>query len=137
MEMIVGSRPWRSIHCERHFLWGSLPPHPAHSTSDTQPIIEESRPRDQPGGGGSCATVTLRSLLTNQAGICYYSRIVCQKRRRRQLREADVVVRLRLSDALRERLALAAALHGPAFQAAGAAMDPALANQLQEAVRGA
>lgn len=48
-----------------------------------------------------------------------------------------MVVRLRLSDALRERLALAAALHGPAFQAAGAAMDPALANQLQEAVRGA
>ena len=58
-------------------------------------------------------------------------------RRRRRLREADVVVRLRLSDVLRARLSQAAAMHGPAFQAAGAAMDPALASQLQAAVGGA
>jgi hypothetical protein len=61
----------------------------------------------------------------------------CGARRRRKLREADPVVRLRLSDALRERLAQAAALHGPALQAAGAAMDPALASQLHAAVGGA
>ncbi|KAK9844039.1 hypothetical protein WJX81_002691 [Elliptochloris bilobata] len=57
--------------------------------------------------------------------------------RRRRLRETDPVVCLRLSDVLRARLTQAAAMHGPAFQAAGAAMDPALASQLQAAVGGA
>lgn len=53
-----------------------------------------------------------------------------------QLLESDPAVRLSVAEALHQGLSAAERLHGPAFHAAMAHLDPALAGQVAAALSG-
>ena len=82
-----------------------------------------------------CRGCSSGNAMARQGCNCWCDLLVVVDCRRADLQERDIVAHLRLSQHLKEKLAVCQAVHGRAFDAAFAQLSPNVAEQLRGALQ--